>query len=296
MKKDGQFWLSVVLLAAMAVLLWQNHQLKEQLENLSGHYANTASNLQRQVSNLSQTLSSQLEEQASLWSDSQVDYGELNQTDWTMPVTVQVTPKEIGAETRAVLEMDGQQVEMVRDGVHFTGTVPVPLAKGDAVAQVILSDGAGQRVDTVALYFDPGEYLLVDSYAYFGGTMNYGNQTLTYDGPVDIYIQQRQDASVWPVDGAVVLTIDGQESKRQDITFTERTGVVSVPWQQEIALKPQQQIELWCYLVDNHGLNYHMLLDRQLVDEDGRPNSQNDETGYVFWISDEQGNMIYNAS
>ena len=39
MKKDGQFWLSVVLLAAMAVLLWQNHQLKEQLENLSGHYA-----------------------------------------------------------------------------------------------------------------------------------------------------------------------------------------------------------------------------------------------------------------
>ncbi len=294
MKRDGQFWLSAVLLIVMAALLWQNYQLQRQVDNLSQQWVSTANSLQRQVSDIPRTLMQQLEEQASLWSASLVNYGELNQTDWTVPVTVQVTPKEVGVGTRAVLELDGQQTELVRDGVHFTGTLSVPLS-GGGEGQVILTDGDGQRVGAITIYPDQSQYLLIDSNAYFSGEVSCNKQALTYDGTVDIHIQQRSDTYVWPVRGEVVLKVDGQETERQDVTFTERLGMLSVPWQRQIALEPEQQLELWCYLVDNHGLTYQLLLDSHVVGADGQAEGQNGETGTVLKISDGQGRVVYTA-
>ena len=46
MKNDKQFWISVVVLMAMAVLLVQNHQLGQRLDNLEQQEMNSANSLE----------------------------------------------------------------------------------------------------------------------------------------------------------------------------------------------------------------------------------------------------------
>lgn len=295
MKNDKQFWISVVLLLAMAALLVQNHQLGERLERLEQQGANTANALQRQVSDISRSVGAQLAEEASLWSAYSVEEGEPDHAAWILPVTVQVTPKVLDERTTAQLEMNGQRVDMTRDGVTFRGELALPFLT-DGTAQVILTDGSEQRVGSVDVYPYYYRYVLRDSYAYYNGGMTGNKQAITFDGTVDISIPGAYtDAEVKPVSGELVLLVEGEEASRQLFDVTEWTEPISVPWQAELPVEQGQRLELWCRIVDDHGLVYDIPVLEGTMNADGSLEERFDQTGQVDRISDGQGRVLYTA-
>lgn len=295
MKNDKQFWISVVVLLAMAVLLMQNHQLGQRLDNLEQQEMNSANSLQRQVSDISRTIGRQLEEQASLWSDCQVKEGTPDYAAWTLPVTVQVSPKNLQENTTAQLEINGQRVVMTRDGVTFTGQVTLPFF-AESTAQVILIDGSEQRVGSISVYPDYNRYVLRDSYAYYSGGMTGSKQNISFDGTVDVSVRGAYtDAEAQPVSGELVLLVEGEEKARQPFDFTEHAEYTSTPWQAQVPTQQGQRLELWCMVVDNHGLVYDILVMEGTMNADGGLEERYDQTGQVSRISDRQGRVLYTA-
>ena len=59
-----------------------------------------------------------------------------------------------------------------------------------------------------------------------------------------------------PVSGELVLLAAGEEASRQPFDVTEWTEPISVPWQAKLPVEQGQRLELWCQIVDNHGLVY----------------------------------------
>ena len=166
----------------------------------------------------------------------------------------------------------------------------------DGTAQVILIDGSEQRVGSVGVYPSYDRYVLRDSYAYYNGGMTGNKQSVTFVGPVDISIHSvYTDTKVKPVSGELVLLAAGEEVSRQPFDVTEWTEPISVPWRAELPVEQGQRLELWCRIVDDHGLVYDILVLVGTMNADGSLEEDHDQTGQVERISDGQGRVLYTA-
>lgn len=133
-------------------------------------------------------------------------------------------------------------------------------------------------VDIYPYYY---RYVLRDSYAYYSGGMTGNKQTITFDGTVDISIPGAYtDAEVKPVSGELVLLVEGKEASRQPFDFTEPTEhTTSIPWQAELPVEQGQRLELWCQIVDNHGIIYAIRVLEGTMNADGSLEERYDQTG-----------------
>ena len=292
MKKSVQVWLSVMVLVLLAGLLLQNVQLQRQVARLDEQLVSSVNSLQRQISDIPPAFARELREQASLWSDCQVTSGELTEKTWTLPVTVSVTPKAVSADTSAVLELAGQQTAMTREGVHFTAHLELPLFAGGE-GLIILSEGGKQRMGPVAVYPDYNQCLLLESCAFYRGEIATSKQRWSYDGTVEVNVPHTPQAAIWPVEGELILLLDGRQAKRESFRLDEQDGATMVKWQAKGEGQTVQQIELWCYVVDNQGLTYRILVDRLEAGDEGLMESRDERCNYVQQICAPDGQVLY---
>lgn len=145
--------LAVILAIAALVefgLLLSTHQtvkeLKTSLGNLSAQWSNDAVDLRNQMSRLSGRLEEQLEQKASLLTDSQVG---VDYQDGKLQVEVSVTPKEIRDEETVFVSVNGTWAKAeTMDGLSYTATVPADLCDLLDVAVQFESE-AGKRQEVL---------------------------------------------------------------------------------------------------------------------------------------------------
>lgn len=170
----NRYWKRLAVVLAIAalvefVLLLSTHQavkeLKTSLGNLSAQWSNDAVDLRNQMSRLSGRLEEQLEQKASLLTDSRVS---VDYQDGALLVEVSVTPKEIYAGETVSVSVNGVWSEAeTKDGLSYTATVPADLCDLLDVA-VQFEREAGKRQEVLEPVY-AGELL------YFGVSSGTGD-------------------------------------------------------------------------------------------------------------------------
>jgi hypothetical protein len=300
--------LSSILAAAACILiivcLFQIASLKRQVSDLEGNLRSQMNIVSNHVSNLYSSIDSRLEEQASLLVTSTWEFGDADYSAKTVELLCAVTPKEYSSGTEAAIVIDGAEHDMTLSGGEFTAVVGIPLFGETNAAKVVFRDGDSVRTEMLDWYLSPRYDYLPSVYADFNGSgtgsPRDGVYTLHRDGVVNVQVDCKQDYGVESV--TLVEILDGQELGRTDIPLDNAYFFENYQNESGARPEPAQPVEapaqrvgtaasapfyyaldkayeipfgstltLYIEVVDENGLRYRCIIDRQEISESGEP-------------------------
>ena len=149
--------LVVVLIILQFVSLARIGSLQDELMNTRNDLRNLMSqqsgHMSSQINNIYSSIDTMLKKQASIISSYDCEFGAVDTTDLTLPVTFQVVPREVKEDTSVALFVSGESVAMSRSGTSFTATVPVNIF-GTLEARVAIEDGGVTRSEDLPVQED----------------------------------------------------------------------------------------------------------------------------------------------
>ena len=120
-----------IIILAMVVMLGfcfvKINSLSDEIDDLKRDYISEDDMLRDQINSIYRNVDEQLKKQASLITESTFTLGELDTQTQTVPVTIQIVPKEIHETMQITVELDGKQAEFEKNGSFYEATIPVGL-------------------------------------------------------------------------------------------------------------------------------------------------------------------------
>ncbi len=296
MKKNTLAALLGVTIALNLMLWWRTVTLEQTMQNLQQSMRNQIEHMTSEVRGISQSVSSALAREASIFDSYAVSFGEIEPEDMTIPLTVSVMPKEAGTATAATLTVNGVSVPMTRDGMKFTGVLSVGLFEYLDTYVTFDTEGVqrGQSLDTG---LRPFEERLPILYVYNAGgsSFEYNANKFTFDGPIEINLKATsEDAAITSL--KIFTTDNGVVIQEQALkpAFEPPMWSQMVDYKLTLTFEPNHTYETAVIATDSYGLTYRAIVDRQTVGESGQPT---DFGGMDWWgqtiILDKDGRVLY---
>ena len=203
-----------------------------------------------------------------------LDWGALDETNWTVPVQIEVTLKEATEETTALVQLGDQTAALKREDLRLYGTLVVPLFTEQTPLEVVVQDGETKRLETIGDYPGWQAYLLRRGNLFFDtmegwGYLKYNLIKEKMECKGRLAAAASLTGSAWPVSALVIMEMNGQEKARQELFWEDAEAVPlygeeypvemrgeEVRWQADLALSAQSVVTLRGQIVDNHGLIY----------------------------------------
>ncbi len=195
-----QRFVIIVLAVALIVGFMQFNEFRNETEN---RYNNLSNQLQRVSDNINEIYNNvdrQLEEQASLITYFDFQYGEIDEENLKVPVSVKIIPKTATASTKLTLDFGTRTVEMKKgDNMEYTADFKSDLFLGesDGMVKLIIREGNISQSEELDWYISSlhGHFLpnLIANFI--------------FDNSV------RTDDNNYKVDGDVMFNFDVEEDK-----------------------------------------------------------------------------------
>lgn len=282
----------VVLVIALAVCFMQIHGLKTEISQLQNSMHNQYQQIMNQVESIYDNVDQQLNEEASLLSGVEAEYGELNLNDHTIDVTVKLVPKLISEETKVQLSINGRSTEMSRTGNTFTGTIPVDIY--NAGEQILMTIETNDGTQTQYLPDIRTDYLWegkIPSLYYCdisgNGTFTEGKYTL--NATIDLNCSPVEDTPGVRFEKFVLVTeLNGEEINREDISedvLNYQSYPHGVYWRDEYQMEceAQEGDELAIYVEATDSLGYiHRRLLHFWNEQNGAMAEAVDASEYIY--------------
>ena len=178
-----------------------------QFSNFKSETENRFNNLSHQYNNLNSTISSiynngdeKLEQQASLITFFDFQYGELDSENLKVPVSVKIIPKTATASTKLTLDFGSRTVDMKKgENMEYTADFKSDLFLGesDETVKLIISEGNTTKSEELDWYISSlHNHFLPNLYGNF-----------IFDNSV------RTDDNNYKIDGEVIFSFDVEEDK-----------------------------------------------------------------------------------
>lgn len=293
MKKNLTATLLGVMLLLNLILWSRTIALEQNIENLQRNMSNQFGHVLSEVRGIGYNVSSALEVQASIFDSAVWSLGEIDPESLTLPLTVSVVPKEADEATTATLTANGAAVPMTRDGVHFTGVIPVGLFELLDAYITFESEGVqrSQSIDGVR----PFEERLITVIAQNtgGSSFEHYSSKFALDGRVDIDLKIPKNTAVTSL--KIVTTDNG--APIQELVLDPALQHQTADYKLELTLEPNRTYETAVLATDSYGLTYRAIVDRQVTGT----NVTTPDFGRMDWwgnmtILDKGGKVLYDSA
>ena len=288
----------------LIVCLVQIADLRAELQNMRFNTSNQLSNILTNVNNSYSYIEEKLEENASIISKSEFEFGEIDIKAGTVEVNAYVIPKEYQPDvTQAFFLCGDEEVPAEYVGGKYVVTMKLPLFEDVNIPSVIFEENGTIRTENLDWFFNPRAELLPYVYAYNLGSFSFGKSeenvaTWTFSGDVEIEVAGKY-RDEFKVDTAeIVRFLDGKEVERFDITLEAMLAhnTFSYNWNPTYEIPFGSTQELFVDITLKNGLVYRSWISYCRMDEQGNPIEDN---GY--WenleasIYDAEGNVLYSV-
>lgn len=290
----------------LMVCLVQIADLRAELQNMRFNTSNQLSNILTNVNNSYSYIEEKLEENASIISKSEFEFGEIDIKAGTVEVNAYVIPKEYQPDVTQTFFLCGdEEVPAEYVGGKYVVTMKLPLFEDVNIPSVIFEENGTVRTEKLNWIFNPRAELLPYVYAYNLGSLSFGKSeekenvgTWTFSGDVEIDVAGKY-RDEFKVDTAeIVRFLDGKEVERFDITLEAMTAhnTFSYNWNPTYEIPFGSTQELFVDITLKNGLVYRSWISYCRMDEQGNPIEDN---GY--WenleasIYDAEGNVLYSV-
>ena len=276
------------------------NSLSEEIEHLKRDYLSEDDMLRDQINSIYKNVDQQLKKQASLITESTFLLGELDTQTQTVPVTIQIVPKEIHEDMQIKVELDGEQAEFVKNGSFYEATIPVGLFLTEEPYPMvnITYDGVTktEKLEEIWLGELWGKWFPLLRAEDTTGRSSFKDGKLAFDTQTLIEWDYLNNVSKIVFENfAIVTEINGKEVKRVDITeevknaegFAE--GIVALEFKDTYEVVEGDAVSV--YVVAKDSLGY---IHKTLAHYWQRSGGASAEAVYGGEsVYDKQGNMIY---
>jgi hypothetical protein len=293
MKIKKQITIIVVVLILLNLFtLLKLNSLKITVDSLLQQNAYLQTNLSSEISNIYSNIDEKLKKQESILDSYNVTFGDkLDTNNFTVPMTFSITPKEYSHGLIASLLLNGQSIEMKKDGNSFITTTDINIFN-NVQLKVSLNLNGVQKIETIEEYNEfKGKYLL-EIHGGFNGTSSFsldefkykGNINLNYNGPINNN----------PVKISIVKDVNGITIDEQEVKIPGQ--MINLEVNDKIKLLANDIFTVYAKIQDNYGLNYKYIISSYKKDTNGNFNDSKYNEGYMegnIEISDKNGNILY---
>lgn len=145
----------LILVFALSVCFFSINDLKTELENSRSNFSSQIQHLKNQINSIYSNVNEMLEEKASLLASFDYSYGDLDEKNMKVPVSVKITPKTVGENTALTLDLGDKKIPMVKgEDTEFTADFlsDLFLSSQEGNVKLIITNGKTSETEELDWY------------------------------------------------------------------------------------------------------------------------------------------------
>lgn len=280
----------------VALLLLNGCQFlkSESLTENQGNQQIHVSSLYSEISSLNEQLHSIINQQNSLFTSYQLEYGEFNSDTLTVPLTLELIPKVITDDMTIEVRVGEHYIPLTQEQVHFSTVIEVPIqeiSSYDFISLLaVINQNGIRQTEQIESYIEARPSLLFNTSGSFNGSKTWSKHKYQLNGAFELSFEG-QVQSV-----QVMLTHNNQTLYSDTIDHCE--GVSFYLNDGNYSIKPGDRFSAWATFTDLNGLtyDYHFFTDE--FDENSELITSNEKwenENRLMKISDLSGRVIYDS-
>lgn len=139
LKKKGLYILIAVLTVSQFISILKINNLQRQIEYTSNQMNNLDNNIRNDMNSIYNNVDDMLNRKASLIETSTIEIGTINLDSLTVPITFNLTPKEVSEYTIVTLDFNGELFPMNKNDTTFSITVSRSIF-ADALPKIVINE------------------------------------------------------------------------------------------------------------------------------------------------------------
>lgn len=290
---------AILAIAVLACFIWIN-TLTSEINRLSNALHSQHQTLMNQVESVYNNVENMLQEEASLLSGVEVEYGEINLNDHTIDVSVKLVPKLISEDMKVSIFINGRSAELIKSSSAFTGTIPVDIYNMGELMLMSIETAAGtknQYLSEIQVEYLWSERIPSLYYCDIYGQGSFTDGQYSFDGHIDINCSPTEQTPNVSFEKFVLVTErNGTQINREDITqdvLNYEAYPHGVYWRDEYKMECEaiEGDDVRIYLEATDSLGYlHRMLVHQWREQNGAMAEAVDGSEYIY---DPNGIQIY---
>lgn len=291
-KKFLYFIITALLLLNLATFSKIN-SLENNINNRFQQSDSVVNNLRNEIDSVYSNVDTKLKKQGSILDNYSVTLGELNPSDFTIPVRLTLTPKEYPKGLIASLNLNDKNVPMKNEGTSFVANVDAYVFD-DFNLEVVLEQGGVKKIETIEEYHNLRIKYLLDINGGFNGQSTYSLSGYQYSGKIDLTIGASRAGSAKKID--IVNDVNGVIISQREI---EPLDNISIDVKENIKLDAGDKLTIYAMIQDRYGLNYKYVID--VFDADSNKEHLKDNFKWemkkrrIEKITDGNGKIVYES-
>ena len=306
MKERLKNVLLIINTILLIVCLVQMSNLKTEISNMRSNMGNQISNIQTNINNSYSYIEETLKKEASIVSNAEWEFGNMDIEDRTIEVKAYVIPKEYQPDvTQAFFICGDEEVPAKYNNGKYEVTMEISLFEDVSIPSVIFKENEMIRTESLDWIFNPRNELLPVVYAYNHGSVGFGKAkdkdntgTWIFNGALDIDIIARNMEEFDIQKAEIIRYIDEKEVERIDIDLNilEGHGKLWYDWKPTFEIPYGSTQDIFAEVTMQCGLVYRAPISCCGMDEHGNPIEDNGVLGSMeASIYDTNGNLLYNV-
>lgn len=292
--KTRKLYLIIAVLAIINIFtLYKLNTLENNIVSRIRNLENSQRDIAYEIDSIYSNVNAMLKKEASILDSYYIELGDLNPDDFTIPVTVTITPKEYTDDLIAMLQLNDRSIQMQKDGTSFNVTGDTNVFD-DVVIKINLKQGDVLKTETLDEYYDLKSKYLLDISGGYSGETSYKPNKYIYNGIIDLNFGCYENNS--PVEFSIVEEVNGKVVNEVPVKEPViESNSISIPINREVEIEPGSKVLIYTNVKDKYGLNYKYLVLSQYLAMDDK-HSRIEEYPYthsIVEISDENGNVLW---
>ena len=291
-KNTGLKLVVVALVIALVVCFVQIGLLNDRIKQLQNAMHSQHQILMNQVESIYDNVDQMLQEEASLLSSVNCEYGELNLEDHTIDVTVKLVPKLISDDMKIQISIDDRYTELSRNRNNFSGTIAVDIYNQNELLLMSIETDAGTQTQYLAEVRT--EYLYEGRipslyYCDLSGNGKLSEGKYSFTGELDINCSPVEETPNVRLEKFVLVTeLNDNEIEREDISqdvLNYQTYPQGVYFRHDYQMECEavEGDELAIYLEATDSLGYlHKRLIHHWKEQNGAMAEALDASEYIY--------------
>ena len=283
--------ISILAIALLACFIWVD-ALTSEIDRLSDAMHSQHQVLMNQVESIYSNVENMLQEEASLLSGFEVEYGEINLDDHTIDVSVKLVPKLISEDMKVSISINGRSADLIKSGSAFTGTIPVDIYNMGELMLMSIETAAGtqtQYLSEIQVEYLWSERIPSLYYCDISGQGSFTEGKYSFDGHIDINCSPIEQTPNVSFEKFVLVTErNGTQINREDITedvLNYEAYPHGVYWRDEYKMECEaiEGDDVRIYLEATDSLGYlHRMLVHQWREQNGALAEAADASEYIY--------------
>lgn len=297
-KKSLLYAIIIILVLMLIYALFQISALKSEIEIVKNGYSAEISNVRSEINTIYNNVDEQLKKEASLLSYLSYSYGDINVSNHTVLLTVEVVPKEITEDMQMELRVGDEGTYFEQNGESFKATIPAYLFV-DADAPLILTIKTNEEIKTEFLQDIVVSHLWSNFLPHIQSDMMASSHfdkngiTVNLDTMIEFYGMDENSGIIFEK-FMLVTEVNGVEIAERDITpeaqgankFGE--GMFTLTCEETFDISEEDELIMYIVGVDSLGYVHKYPLHHRYDTENGHADIYYEETIY-----DSNGNILY---